>query len=138
MVRVDWIIQRIGPLRQKNSRNNMSSASSELSNDHGQNNLLDNGEFPIKIIITDRNRFMAPPPGTPEIGDHINCENCLFCSKEAHIREKMQYDWLSESHLEKIDINMNNQADLKLYQKIKSRKSKQKTGHDIFSSSINY
>ena len=46
--------------KSKNNRNNMSSASSEISNNHEPNN-LDGESFPIKIVITDRNRSMAPP-----------------------------------------------------------------------------
>jgi len=108
--------------KSKNNRNNMSSASSDISSDHEPNTFYENGEFPIKIVITDRNRSMAPP-GTPELGDHLNCENCVFCSKGVN--------WLSETNLEKID-NFTNGADIKLYQKIKSKKLKQVIGNDNY------
>ena len=32
---------------------------SDISNDHEPNTFYENGEFPIKIVITDRNRSMS-------------------------------------------------------------------------------
>ena len=134
--------------RGKNSsNNNTSSTNSPLSNNNDdmnkyQSSYYDN-DFPIRIIITDRSRSMAPPC-TPNSLEH-SCENCLFCTKEAQIREKIQASWLSESHLEKIDIddsfaNINGAStDIKIYQKIKSKKLKQKNeyAHDMGSSTFN-
>ena len=55
--RFDYSKHRLS--KSKNNRNNISSASSEISQDHEPKSL--EGEFPIKIVITDRNRSMAPP-----------------------------------------------------------------------------
>ena len=152
--RLDYAKNRQSRNKNSSSNNNTSSASSALSNNNDDMNKYPanyyDSDFPIRIIITDRSRSLAPPC-TPNSQDHA-CDNCMFCTKEAQLREKIQASWLSESHLEKIDMDdtfassMSNGAstDIKIYQKIKSKKLKQKSehlhhhAHDIGSSSFNY